>query len=193
MERTRTTESFTASGRSLEDAFFLEHDRDLVERRIQLHRMQKTKEALAEVSGIKDQAVLDQLVRLGVGPETLAALAMVPLIEVVWADGRVDDKERELVLAHAKKQGIQVGSIEHELLDRWLRLRPGNELLEAWRHYVDALCYRMDEAARGALKNELLRDVRAAARASGGFLGLRAISSQEKAVLEKLESSFCEG
>jgi hypothetical protein len=193
MERTRPTGSFTVSGRSLEDAFFLQEDRLLVERRIELHKMQKTKEALAEVSGIKDQGILEQLVRLGVGPETLAALALVPLIEVVWADGRVDEKERELVLAHANKQGIQAGSIEHDLLDRWLRQRPGKELLEAWRQYVDALCSRMDEAARGKLKNELLRDVRAAAQASGGFLGLRAISSQERAVLDKLESSFCGG
>jgi hypothetical protein len=192
MESSRSTESFVAGGRSLEDAFFLEQDRLLVERRAQLHRMEKTKEALAEISGIQDQAVLDQLVRLDISPETLAALAVVPLVEVVWADGQVDDKERAAVFAHAEKQGIRSGTIERDLLDRWLRHRPGADLLEAWRHHVRALCSRLAPSARDSLKGELLRDVRGAAQASGGFLGLRAISSQEQAVLDKLESSFRE-
>ena len=191
MESTRNTESFMATGRSLEEAFFLEQDRDLIERKAQLHRMEKTKEALASVSGIRDQGVLEQLVRLGVGAETVAALAVVPLIEVVWADGHVDEEERQVVLDHAKKQGILPGNIEHALLERWLSHRPGDGVLAAWQHYVEALCDRMDVAQRAALKSELLREVRAAAEASGGFLGLGTISAAEKAVLEKLEGSFC--
>jgi hypothetical protein len=190
MEGTRRTESFISSGRSLEDAFFLQSDRLLIERRAQLQAMQETKEALAEVSGIKDEAILEKLVRLNVSPETLAALAVVPLIEVVWADGRVDEKERQVVLAHAKKQGIHDGSIEHDLLDRWLRQRPGNELLEAWRHYVEGLCARMEPSERARLRSELLRDVRVAAEASGGFFGLGGISAKEKAMLANLEASF---
>ncbi len=43
MEHTRNTESFIATRRSLEEAFFLEQDRDLIERKSQLHRMEKTK------------------------------------------------------------------------------------------------------------------------------------------------------
>jgi hypothetical protein len=191
MERTRNTESFIATGRSLEEAFFLEQDRELIERRAELHRMEKTKEALAAVSGIKDQAILEQLVRLGVGAEALAALALVPLVEVVWADGHVDDEERQVVLEHAKKQGILPGGIEHALLERWLLKRPGDDLLVAWQHYVEALCNRLDGAQRASLKHELLGDVRAAAEASGGFLGLGAISAAERVVLDKLEGSFC--
>jgi hypothetical protein len=153
--------------------------------------MEKTKEALATVSGIKDQSILEQLVRLGVGAETLAALAVVPLIEVVWADGQVDDEERQVVLDHAKKQGILPGGIEHALLERWLVKRPGDDLLLAWQHYVEALCERLDGTQRVVLKQELLRDVRAAAEASGGFLGFGAISAAERGVLDKLEGSFC--
>jgi hypothetical protein len=190
MERNRNTESFITTGRTLEDAFFLEQDRKLIEKRAELQKMQRNKEALAAVSGIKDETVLEQLVRLNVSPETLAALAVVPLIEVVWADGRVDEKERAVVLEHAKKQGIQPGSIEHDLLERWLHQRPGDDLLMAWQHYVEAICERMTPEQRAALKQELLRDVRAAAEISGGFLGFGAISPEEKAVLEKLEASF---
>jgi hypothetical protein len=193
MPSQRSTESFVSSGRSLEDAFFMEGDRLLVERRAQLHKMEETKEALAAVSGIKDASILDCLVRLQVSPESLAALAVVPMIQVTWADGKLDDKEREVVLAHASKRGIQPGSIEFDLLDRWLAHAPEPGLLEAWHHYVAALCERLDPSERDRLKTELLRDVHAAAQASGGFLGLGAVSREERAVIEKLESSFCKG
>ena len=190
MERNQSTETFIANGRSLEDAFFLEQDRKLIEKRAELKKMQRNKEALAAVSGIKNENVLDQLVRLNVSPETLAALAVVPLIEVVWADGHVDEKERTVVIEHAQKQGILPGSIEHDLLERWLNQRPGDDLLVAWQHYVEAICERVTPEQRAILKQELLRDVRAAAEVSGGFLGFGAISPEEKAVLQKLEASF---
>ena len=190
MEPTRTTESFVATGSSLEDAFFLEQDRTLIERRAELRKMAESKDVLASVSGITNEAILERLVNLKVRPETLAALALVPLVEVVWADGKVDDKERAKVLEHAATQGIARGSIEHELLDRWLTHRPEASLLDAWQHYVHGLCECLSRAERDSLKQELLRSVREAAEASGGFLGLGRISGQEKQVLTKLESSF---
>jgi hypothetical protein len=170
MERKRTTESFIASGRSLEDAFFLERDRQLIARRAELAKLAETKEALASVSGIKHQGILEHLVQLNVRPETLAALSAIPLVEVVWADGHVDERERKVVA--------------------WLAQRPPASLLAAWQHYVEVLCERLSPAERTALKDELLHHVRAAAAASGGFLGMGKISSEEQAVIAKLESSF---
>jgi hypothetical protein len=193
MERQRTTESFVASGRTLEDAFFLEQDRRLIERRAELARLAKTKEALASVSGIKNQDILEHLVQLNVRPETLAALSAIPLVEVVWADGRVDERERKVVLDFATAQGIAEGSVARELLERWLAQRPPQSLLSAWQHYVEALCERLPPEDRTTLKTELLRNVRAAAAVSGGFLGMGKISAEEKAVIAKLEASFCGG
>ncbi len=188
----RATDSFLASGRSLEDAFFLERDRQLIARKAELLKMAETKEALASVSGMKDPEVLDLLVNLNVRPETLAALTAIPLVEVVWADGKVDDKERQVVLDFASAQGITPGTVGHELLERWLAHRPAPGLLAAWQHYTQALCARLSPHQRTHLKEELLRNVRAAALASGGFLGLGKISAEEKAVLAKLESSFAD-
>ena len=190
METTRTTQSLTATGSSLEDAFFLEQDKALIERLAELRKMTESKEVLATVSGITNEAILERLVHFNVRPETLAALALVPLIEVVWADGEVDEKERATVLAHATSQGIAPGSIEHGLLERWLAHRPEASLLDAWRHYVRGLCERLSPHERDAFKQELLRDVHKAANASGGLFGLGKISSQETQVLARLESSF---
>jgi hypothetical protein len=190
MDPKRTTDAFFASGRSLEDAFFLEQDRKLIARRAELARLAETKEALASVSGIKDQDILQHLVELNVRPETLAALSAVPLVEVVWADGHVDDDERKVVLAFAAARGIAAGSVAGELLERWLAERPPARLLAAWQHYVEVLCEQLDAEARKSLQEELLRNVRVAAAASGGFLGMGKISKEEKEVIAKLESSF---
>ena len=190
MDGKRTTESFVATGRSLEDAFFLERDRQLIARKAELRKMAETKEALASVSGIKDPEVLDLLVKLNVRPETVAALSMVPLVEVVWADGKVDEREKKVVLDFATAQGMGEGRVGHELLERWLEQRPEPGLLAAWQRYIEALCEKLSPHQRTHLKDELLRNVRAAAEASGGFLGIGKISDEEKAVLAKLEASF---
>lgn len=190
MEHGRSTESFFATGRSLEDAFFQEQDRRLIARRAELAKMAETKEALAAVSGIKNQDILQHLVELNVRPETLAALSAVPLVEVAWADGEVDEKERKVVLDFAAARGIAAGSVARELLESWLAQRPPQTLLAAWQHHVEALCEQLTPDDRKALKDELLHNVRAAAAASGGFLGVGKISSEEQAVIAKLEASF---
>ena len=73
MEGKRTTESLLAIGRSLLDAFFREQDRQLVEQKVELRRLGETKEALAAVSGIKNDDILQRLVELKVRPEIVAA------------------------------------------------------------------------------------------------------------------------
>jgi len=190
METRSATRSTIAIRSSLEDAFFFEQNRTLIERRTELGKMAESKEVLGRVSGITNDAVLERLVNLKVRPETLAALALFPLIEVVWADGDVDEKERVMVLTHATSQGIAVGSGEYELLERWLAHRPEASLLDAWQHYVRGLCECLSRSERDSLKEELMQNVRKAAEASGGFLGLGKTSSQEEQVLAKLESSF---
>ena len=188
---TRSATRFTTATRSLlEDAFFFEQDRTLIERRTELRNMAERKEVLGTVSGITNDAILERLVNLNVRPDTLAALALLPLIEVVWADGEVDEKERVMVLAHATSQGIDFGSSEYELLERWLAHRPETSLLNAWQHYMRGLCECLSRSERDILKEELMRNVHKAAEASGGFLGMGKISSQEEQVLAKLESSF---
>jgi len=190
MQTNRATKAKAAIRSTLEDAFFFAQDRTLVERGAELRKMTDSKEVLGTVSGITNDAILERLVNLSVRPETLAALALVPLIAVVWGDGEVDEKERTMVLAHARCQGIALGSVEYELLERWLTHRPEASLLRAWQHYVHGLCECLSPTERDALKEELMRNVRKAAEASGGFLGMGKISSQEEQVLAKLESTF---
>jgi hypothetical protein len=75
--------SIFADARTLEDAFFTKENARLLE---QLKGKQK-REALREMVKVEDETFLDRLIELGIGPETVLALTLVPLIAVAWADG----------------------------------------------------------------------------------------------------------
>jgi hypothetical protein len=175
-------------GRSLEDEFFRREDKRLIEQLTALRAVEATREALSKASGVTTPAVLDKLIELGIRAETVAALSIVPLVEVAWADGAIDAKERRAVLERA---GVPPGSTAGALLATWLDRRPDPKLLTAWTHLVQAMSEQLgpDEAAR--LKTGLLERARAVAGTTGGMLGVGSkISSAEAAMLAKLEAAF---
>jgi hypothetical protein len=182
---------FQERGKSLEDLFFLEHDRILIEKLHQLEKMKETKAALAKVSGITDEDALQRLVELDIRPEIVASLALVPLIAVAWADGKIDKEEKAAVLEAASESFVSKDSPDSSLLQQWMEHKPGSRLLEAWRQYIKGLSAELSEHQKAALKKDFIGHARQVAEATGGFLGLgNKISKPEKEVLEKLESAF---
>jgi len=178
-------------GRSLEDEFFRREDQRLLAKLDEVKAAQATREALAKASGITKPEILDKLVALGIKPETIAALSLVPLVEVAWADGSLDPKERRATLERAREAGLAPGSTAHALLEAWLERRPDPRLLDTWTQMVRGLREQLgaDESAR--LRTALLEQARAVAGASGGVLGLGAkVSGAEAAMLQRLEAAF---
>jgi hypothetical protein len=177
--------------KALEEEFFKKHNERLA---AELRLKRLTEEAKAEIgraSGIRDEAVLDKLVDLGIGAPTLAAMTLVPVVEVAWADGKMDDGERGAILRAAEEEGIARGTPSFALLEDWLRNRPPPRLLSAWRDYVGALCEEMLPQDRRKLKSEVLSRARAVAKAAGGFLGLGSkVSAEEAKVFGILETAF---
>ena len=180
-----------ARGKSLEDEFFRREDQRLIKRLAELKAAETTREGLAKASGITNPAVLDKLMGLGIRPETVAALSIVPLVEVAWADGSLDTKERRAILDRARDSGIAPGSTEHSLLEAWLDRRPEPKLLTAWTHMVQGMAEQLGPDGTARLKASLLERAHAVAAASGGVLGLGSkVSSAEAAMLAQLESAF---
>jgi hypothetical protein len=178
-------------GKSLEDEFFRREDQRLIKRLAELKAAETTREGLAKASGITNPAVLDKLMGLGIRPETVAALSIVPLVEVAWADGSLDTKERRAILDRARDSGIAPGSTEHTLLEAWLDRRPEPKLLTAWTHMVQGMAEQLGPDGTARLKASLLERARAVAAASGGVLGVGSkVSSAEAAMLAQLESAF---
>jgi hypothetical protein len=174
--------------RALEDSFFHERDQRLLENlRMELETFEAHKQ-LAHVSGIIDQQVLMNLVKAGVRAETLAAVSLIPLVEVAWADGAVSDEEREAVLKGAAESGIHPGNASYVLLEQWLRQRPDVRVIAAWKEYVHTLAMSMPAEAIETMRANLIGRARKVAEAAGGFLGLTSkISKVEQAALEEFE------
>jgi hypothetical protein len=177
--------------RALEEAFFSRHNAELRERLRAERERHAARHELMQISGVRDEALLDKLESLGIGGGAWAALSLIPLVEVAWANGAVDAKERSAVLSFAAANGLSRGGVGLALLDSWLGHRPDGRLLQAWGEYVVDLCSRLSPSERQAFREEVMSRARAVAEAAGGLLGLGSkISPEEEVVLAELEKAF---
>jgi hypothetical protein len=146
---------------------------------------------LSALCGITEGRVLDLLVDLDITPESLAALALAPLVLVAWADGRVDGRERKAVLQAAREAGVAEGSASHELLSFRLDDPPDPALVRAWAAYAAVLTRTLPADELATFKEQTLSRARRVAEASRGFLGLGPrVSEAERDVLDRLEAAF---
>jgi hypothetical protein len=177
--------------KALEDLFFDKQNRELVAKLRAEREAESQREALGAMTGLKDDTLLDKLVALNLRPETWAALSLIPLVEVAWADGNVDDKERVAVLSAAEANGVIRGSAPFQLLEQWLEERPAAGYLEAWGASIVDLCTHLDASQRGGMKREVLARAKRVAEAAGGFMGLgNKTSADEQRVLDELARAF---
>ena len=178
-------------GKSLEDEFFRREDQRLIQKLEQIRAAETDRDALANAAGISNPDVVEKLLQLGVKAETVAALALVPLVEVAWADGELDRRERGAILDRARESGLAAGSVQHALLEAWLDRRPDPKLLTAWTHLVRGVSEQLGREETVRLKANLLDRARAVATASGGVLGMGSkVASAEAAMLRQLEGAF---
>jgi hypothetical protein len=177
--------------KALEESFFAKEHARLLERMKAEKKSKATRKGLADISGIDDAAVLAKLADLDIEVDTWAAISLIPLVEVAWADGKIDEEERRAVLSGAEANGIFRGSPSHELLESWLARRPDAHLLEVWGEYIVGLCANLGDGEKAAVKEKVVGRAREVAKAAGGFLGLGAkVSAEEEVVLTQLEKAF---
>jgi hypothetical protein len=182
--------SFDERRIALEDAFFHKRDRELMEKlRGELQALESAQK-LAHVSGIVEQQVLQGLVAAGVQAETLAAVTLIPLVEVAWCDGTVAPEERDAVLNAAVSEGIRPGAAPYALLEQWLQTRPDPQIYAAWKDYVHEMSRLMPKDSLTKMRKHVLERARRVAAAAGGFLGLATISAHEQAKLDEFEKAW---
>lgn len=157
--------------------------------RSHLDTCESAADKLQAVSGISDAAVLEQLTSHGITPETLAAVILIPLVEVAWADYVMDDKEKKAILDGAKATGLKESDPIYTLLASWIEQKPEASVMETWRHYASELKAIVTAGAMEKISHTILHRSREVALAAGGILGLGSkISKAEHAVLDEIES-----
>ena len=177
-------------GRALENQFFDKENKDKLAAMKNKLDAQSSREELRKASGMSDDAVLDKLVALGLRANTIAALSLVPLIAVAWADGTIQDNERTAILQGAHGKGLEQGTDGYELLQTWLAKKPSDDLFSAWESYIKALASQLNDEQNRLLKNQIVGFAKMVAAAAGGILGFGKVSGSEEKILDRIEAAF---
>jgi hypothetical protein len=177
--------------RALEEEFFRKQENALLLQLRTAQAKESAQEALAAATGVRDSTVLHKLSTLGITSDTLLALGLVPLVAIAWADGALDDKERQAIVTSLGTAGIGADSPAGQLVQSWLSSPPPASMLEAWLSYIAALAPALSSTERNNLRDSVLGRARAVAEAAGGFLGFgNRVSKAEEELLQKLASVF---
>ena len=139
-----------------ESAYFHNQDKELLRRLAEAEAMKRRRDELVNQTGIEDQELLDRMLDWQIEPETLEVLLLVPLVEIAWANGRVDERQRKAVLVAARQKGLQEDSPGDQLLRNWLTTKPPGELLDTWKKYVNTLAQRMTRDKLQALRDDTM-------------------------------------
>ncbi len=173
------------------EAYFDQKDRELIEKMRQKLVAQEREVELAAATGITDRMILADLGKADADIGAIAALGLIPLVEVAWADGRISPGESTAALKAAASMGVPEGSHAYALLEKWLVAKPSVGIVAAWKEYVKALAKAWGREQTGHIRKAIIGRATSVAQAAGGLLGLgNKISIKEQAVLDELDSAF---
>ena len=177
--------------KALEESFFSKREAKLLEQIQEERRLEEGLQALAGECGVEDEKVLAALMHAGIEAETLAALTLIPLVAVAWANGTIETAEREAVLEAAERSGVSKGEPPFELLEAWLAFRPPDTLMESWLGYARELRTLLSDEEREVVRNDIAERAFKIADAAGGIMGLGSrVSRAEKVVLEQIKDAI---
>ncbi len=173
-------------GKALEDEFFHRVDERLgAELRARMNRDDAI-ERLKSTTGFKDTSILEHLIDAGFTPSSIAALALVPLVFVAWADGNVTAAERQSILSAALHRGVNSEPAAISMLEKWLHDRPAKSLWSLWKEYANAVGQSLSPTLSTLLHQEIMRQATIVANASSGRFGCGKISANEQSVLDQI-------
>ena len=185
-----TKDALNDRRQALEDEFFHRVDEKLLAEMKAKSTAETNRVQLQTATGISNVDLLDELVAAGATAESVAAISLVPLVLVAWADRKMEAEEREQILKTAQDEGIASDGPAAVLLEHWLTTRPKRELESTWKHYIVAVMGQMGVESQTLLRTEIIKRARAVANASGGILGFGKISADEKRVIAQLEEAL---
>jgi hypothetical protein len=183
-------DGITGDIRSREEEYFRRKDRELVEKMRQAAAADHARHALEARSGIHDPVMLQELEALGFTPDTVSLLPLVPIVQVAWAERGVSDEERQLIVQFARERGIEPGSAANSQLAAWLEQRPSEAVFARATRLIRAMLDHPESGGPDFRLDDLIRHCEEIAAASGGLLGFRKISAEERALLNQIEAAL---
>src|SRR5215831_9899735 len=134
------------------------------------------------------EELVQQLEPLHEASTHLVLLTLLPAIQVAWADGAVQERERLLILQLAEREGLSGDASAMARITRWLDAPPTDEEIRGTLGELRTVLDSHDGDRE--LLGKVVGWARAVASVDGGVLGLGAIGSEEKKVIGWLESTL---
>lgn len=135
-----------------------------------------------------EQELGEALHALGMDAASYRALPLLPLVQVAWADGAVQEAERELILRLARERY----HLEEEgllLLRNWLHHPPALSYVRRGRRVLLSLV-RHNRAPFSSPLVDVVEFAKDVAKAAGGFYGHGAIASPEANAIDEIASAL---
>ena len=183
---------FDQRGKSAEESYHHKKEQEALDRLRGRVEQERKRRGLSEELNIYDEKVLDALDELGFTREVLVLLHIVPLIEVAWSDGSISPAERAKLLEIAASRGIVSGTPAYEKMIPMLDERPAEAAFRACTRVIRAMFATLTPEQQRGIEGNLPAYAAAVARASGGLLGMAAISSAEQAVIDRISREIAE-
>ena len=180
------TDAIHKRGQALEDEFFRRVDAKLSEQLRDELKREQARQMLADATGFDDTELLDHLIDADLQATKVAALALVPLVFVAWADGTVTTAERQAVISEALHQGLMKQPLALNLIEEWLTHRPPKTLWDLWQEYAEAVKSSLEPQKARSLAEQILGQATAVANASRKTFDLKKISEAEQSVLDEI-------
>lgn len=176
--------------KAMEDGYFRDQDAKLLKMLRDRAQLDEIALMLGEKLRVDDPALLTKVRELGITLQTAPAFFLAPLVQIAWAEGRVQKEEHGMVLVLARQRGIAPDSPAYELLEQWLKVKPSDELFDTAVEVLRVGFTVLPADEREERIKDIVRHCRDVAEASGSLrrmLGLGdGVSQVEEATLDRL-------
>ena len=162
------------------------------ERYLFYRRYRETRSRLEAKTGVRDEELLDRILRSGLTEETVVALPLLPVALTAWASGEVTADEAiaaEFIVFDRSMSiggGASIGDAAVEQFRQWLQNRPDETWVKLWLDYSEQrrqIVGDIQHYGLGVLIHEVATRV---AKASGGWFGYGSVCSQEAEMLSRI-------
>jgi len=176
--------------RSREDEYFWKRDQELIEKMRRAALAEQANREMGTKVGLTDPEMTQELAALGFTIDTVELLPLMPLIQMAWAEGGVSDAERQLIIKLARSRGIAEASAADRQLSTWLTTSPDAQVFARSTRLIRAMLTSPTPAQAGLTPGALVSYCEEIAAASGGILGMRKISAEERALLSQIATAL---
>ena len=131
---------------------------------------------------MRDEAIIEALHSLGIDRASYKVIALLPLVEMAWADGKVQEEERRLIVRIASDHG-RLGGEGLRVLENWLAFEPSPDTKKRGSAVVAALLQRKEgfgHTLMGGHEHDVLEMCEAVAKAAGKVFGVVSVMTPEE-------------